>query len=450
MILILFAGLILVDVFGSLIYNLILPEAKLLEKISLGFLIGVGLLTLVLFILNLVGVPYSSTWSNFVLIMLTFFVLILNYIFGRKLPFRRSVINMNSIFGKLTGIEVFFVSCILILCASSLLYTLYWPIKDWDTLVLYDFRAITFVRTGFMYDGIARGYFFGYPLFTSLAHTWIYSLGGQNPYFFYSLLYMSFVVAVFCMLLRFMSRKLALFWTIISAIPAEIYIQSTFAYTNLPYTIYFVLGCLFLILWEKFGEKRYIVLSAMLIGLSTWVRSTDPFWIIPLVLTIVFAFARRRYLDVVIYSFLFLLMRQPWLVFEKLAGDSGDTLLVVAPKLTTILLSIPNLDHLIKVTIFIWNNVLIYQIYLLIPLVSSTLIVLLLKKKLTRALFITLSLVLTSYLFIFIGTYVFSFIAPYWEEIADSATRMSIMLIPLTIFGISLNWATIFSSGENS
>ena len=200
-------GLLLTVLFGFLVSYALSSRLHPIERLGLAYLLGIGLLTFLMFLSFLIGLKFTLINTLFVLTVATIILLLLTRNIRSK--FRLEMKELFSLL-KFSFIEKIFVFILIILFIYSLINSLYWPVADWDALAIYDFRAKVFAMTGGMAEGIDRGYFFGYPLLVSLANAWVYLLGGDNPKLIYSLFYISFIFVFYGVIRRLCSRRLAL------------------------------------------------------------------------------------------------------------------------------------------------------------------------------------------------------------------------------------------------
>lgn len=435
-------GVLAVILFGYLVVNFLYPKFKVLEKFALGYLLGFGLFTLTLFIANIKGVPYKLFESSIILLLLIVVGYFLNVIFktSRYLKPSISLTELKERFLKLSSWEKFIFSSLVFLGLSSLLINLYWPITDWDSLVLYDFRAKVFLVTGFMDEAISLGYFFGYPLLTSLSHMWIYLLGGENPMFLYTLFYLSLLVCFYYSLERAgVSRKVALIFTLLLASSTLIFEHSTWAYTNLPYTTFLLLGIVYAHQWVKEKNIRILILSALLIGFSIWTRTAEPFWMAITFSIIIIAILSRKFIHAILYPLIVVLIRNPWLnfVFEE-RGKRFVSEKSVVPIIGGMFDRL-SIDRIILVSGYLWDNIFSkYFVLIILFLLNLSLVPGIVKNKNVPALFlITVTLFLLC--MIVVGTFVMSYALKSWENIGGSAYRMSMILIPCLIFNIAIS-----------
>lgn len=418
----------MITTFGYFLFNLLVESENFLEKLSLGYLVGMGLSTLIFFVLNIIGVKYTTSNLFILLTVLNALIICLNL-------FLKKIGHIKIIPPNLKSYSFLEWSILILLTfffLTSLINNLYWPINDWDALTLYDFRGQVFALTGFMDPVFSiHRYYLGYPLLTSLSHTFVYLMGGKNPHFLYSINYIAFIVSFYYLVKRVMTRKIALLMSFLLAISFEIYDHSKLAYTNLPYTIYYCLGVIFLFFWIKNKNSKSLIISGILVGLSTWTRSSEPFWIVPLLVVFLILISQKKIFGILEYFLIFFSIKLPWDFYITNKGEDITNISQYSSLKLTLNLII---NRAFEVTNYFYLNVLkkealLYLIFLLGLFFIS---------KKDKAVFYFALMVLLNLAIIGGGIFLYSFIYPKWTTIGDSVSRMSMIFVPLIIFFISL------------
>ena len=268
---------------------------------------------------------------------------------------------------------------------------------------------------------------------TSLAHLWVYLLGGNSPVFIYSLFYLSLLLIFYGTLRRYSSRTISLIATLLLASTPLFFYQSMFAYTNIPYTAYIVSGTIYIFLWAKNGKKEYLILGALLTGLSTWTRSVEPFWLTNLFFVLAHSLYKKRYSAWVLYPAVFLTIQSPWRIFQKI--------LIHVPYVTdqirgsaSTLIGKFNIERAGLVLSYLYSSV--FTSWGLSAILFIIIIFVNFFSRQWKWNFEFLILIFANLLLLFLGTYVFSFGVNSWLLIPDSARRMSMFFIPLFYFYI--------------
>jgi hypothetical protein len=419
--------IILITIFGSLIVKVLIKELKPLLVMSTGFLIGLGLLTFILFAISWIGIRITnlSIWSS--VIFMLFATSIPFYLLKRKINFDKL---------KLLRIESAGLLLIAFILALSFLLSVYFPITAWDALALYDFRAKVIADAGYFVQ-ISKNYnyFSHYPLHTSLTHTIIYLTGNLNPQFIYSIYLLVFSV-IFYMFLKALTKKnIALISTILLITTPDIFEHSTLAYTNLPYTVLYVSGIIYLFFAFLKENDGYLMISSLLIALSTWVRSDLPFWLTGILFALFYSIKSRRIRPFLLYLIPFMIIQQTWNRFASMSFGNGYSTSGQLSEAGTSLLKNLDISRFFEICSYLYVNIISNWGPLLVLFVIC-MIVNIFKKRTSSI--ILLAIIIVNLVGLFVGTYVFSFKVAEWKEIADSAARMSMFFPPLIIFYSSL------------
>lgn len=430
---------ILLMVVGYFIASL-LGVKKKLEALGLSYLLGSGLIT-ILFLINHFLFKLDLGAINFLLSAVGS-VLALIFI-SIKLKRKNDLFNFKfnkflQILKELSCIEKFILIFILLLVGYTMLENYVWPITDWDALALYDFRARVMAITGNMREGVELGYFFQYPPFTSFLHVFGYIFGTERVKIVYSFLYTSLLIIFYSLLKRKQNRLISLVGTLLLAVDTFIFNHSIMAYTNLAYVVFISIGLVYLIFWlEKFNRTDLMV-GAILVALSTWVRASDPFWYLG-ILIIIFGLIKSKknikigmvliIFTIILYKFWDSYVSTVNIISQNSSRESVylQVLLTNSDHLSSLIKSIP------EILVYFWQNV-INVINYLLPLGIFTFFYDLRNKNLIN-IYIYLTLMISLFL-ILIGIFIFSLYYQTWNMIGDSLQRMSMVLIPLIVFAI--------------
>lgn len=433
---IMLAGLFLVDIF--------IPKSNILERISLGFLVGTNIFTILLFILNWkFSVSYNLNNSLIVLIGFLLLSFLANFVTRKINKTKGWGLRLSFSLKKFTRLEKTIIGFLLLLIVSVVISNFYWPVKDWDALAVYDFKAISFSTTGYMDDAIGRGYFTAYPMFGSLMHTFIYLTGVNSPMFFYSLLYIS-MLSVFYFLLRKVSgRSMSLVGVLVLASNPLIFNHATMAYQNLPYTIYFALGVIYFSIGLENNHRSYLLLGGLVFALSNWVRMEFfLFFYLIIALYVLRAFITKKYnkkiiIPIILSSILVYLVRYVWQGFiaEKFNTDSVNIGKSIGIYIQT-MLQVPNMSHLSGFFGYILKG--FSMSFSFLPIIYFLCLFylayrrrLLLSKRLGLLL-----LPLWGMVYIIVGSYIFSLSYFGWLEILESFYRLIMSFLPIYYYSI--------------
>lgn len=421
---------------GMLLINLLDPARNILDKFSLGFLSYIGIGTFLWFLINVFGIPYTKLSANTIIILSTCILIILNLVYKRFRIVRKYRVNI--LFSKW---EIITISLLLFLFFSSLAYNFYWPVKDWDSLAIYDFRAIIFSQTGYPWQLSNFSYYLQYPFNTSLIHTYLYLNKISNPMPVYSLIYIFFCSSFYFSLRHKINRLHSLFLTFILAVTTVFFDHSTMAYTNLLFSAYYILSFIYLIYWIDRNEKskfRYFALSVIFLVLSIWTRFNEPLWIANIAVVVVYSLRSKKWLYPLYYALLIILVRQIWLNYINgiSPGDFPEQIGSLYQSYW-VLLSKVDIARLVDVFVYLSNSI--------SPLLGSLLFVFMLllyknrKSLVKNSNLYFLIFFVSNIIVIYSGTLIFSYILPEWKEISNSIYRMTMYLVPFFIFNVAFS-----------
>ncbi|KKQ95042.1 MAG: hypothetical protein UT21_C0009G0007 [Candidatus Woesebacteria bacterium GW2011_GWA1_39_11b] len=436
---------ILIVVFGYLFSSLIIRGLPLAERGGLSYLLGMGIVTLLLFFSSWVGIKITAV-SVLTIVSGLIALLLFVFVFLRR-KVEINLPNVQLIFRKLSWPEKIICLVIGVAISFSLLIALYYPVYVWDALALYDFTAKIVAQTGYFVQ-IANQYFYfaQYPLLVPLGHTIVYLFGGSNPQFIYSLYFFSFAVIFYSVIRKKSSRLIALFATLLLVTNPILFAHSTIAYTNLPYTTFYVIGIIYLYTAVIRNRLDYLFISSLLIGFSTWARSAEPLWLTEILIVLIYAVHKKSIYPALIFLFPFLVIQQPWNVFQ--ARLYGLTLSTVGQLslIPTILSAGIDFKRILDVSLYIYRNIIqswgpIFMIFLIVVFFD-------IKNRFNNKSLIMLLIILANFMAVYIGTYLFSIRFEEWKAIPDSAVRMSMFFPPLMIYYISLVLGLVSSKSK--
>lgn len=357
-------GFALTLFFGYLIVLSISDRLSGEEKIALSFGFGLGFLTLLMFYLSrleviltplniILSIVFISAllkifflrrkkifpkikislrdfrWLLISLPALLFVLFIFNKIKILFLPQAflilaalGGLLTLGSILFKKTKLSTLLMATIIFFCFLTVLVMgIYWPIHEWDSLALYDFRGKLFFwqqSVSFPQDLPNFNYYVVYPYLTSIVHAFTYLLNGQNPKFIYSLFYGALLLIFFSFLRKETNLRISLFFTLLLGSTSFLLEQAASSYTNLPFAFYQITGALFLYRFLKSKKMENITLSGISLGLSAWTRpAAEPFFLACLLVLLVANFSWRKVLSPLIFLAIYLLVGYPWQIYVK-------------------------------------------------------------------------------------------------------------------------------------
>lgn len=391
------------------------PIEEKIERISLSFILGSGLTTLLWFYVNHLGFALDLPTFICTGIGLT--------LFGYFLKFKYKYQYADLISQKLLGKEYYIAIYIFLLLIIAFIIGLYNPLTAWDSLALYDFRGHAIALNHSLKDIVDFPYYLSYPLMTSLVHAIVYMLGGLSAQGIHAIFFASFIGIIFGRMTKWTNRYYALITCLAVATQYEIYTHATFAYTNLPYLVYLVSGLLYAV-------SPSFILSGILIGLSTWTRSSEVFWLIGIVILLWQGFRSKRVFSAVFSIVIILSIKYSWTSFVgNILLSLGQT---EAPRISRFNAEAFSMivANSISIAKYVYWNILLP--YVGIWLLTIPLLIIGVVKRNFKIYMFLVSIILTASMTVG-GVMIFSTYFRTWNQIGDSARRMILFVGPLTI-----------------
>lgn len=416
-------------IFSALLIHRLLPSLHLTEKLGLGYLFGYGGLTLLLFGFGTINLSLSGGLAT----VLTIFFLITSLILYLTSP--KTKVKKTP---KWQPQEKLLLGAILLLGLAALLYSFWGVVSTWDALTLYDFRARRIVESGgfSLAANLQGSYFFGYPLHTSLSHVWLYLTGWTSPLIFYVSTYLSLLLVVYGRLRSEQGRMATLLGVFMLALAPHYFWHSQIAYTNLPYSTFIGLGTIYCYAYARSGKLSYLLISSLLTGLSTWVRSVEPFWLVnlgTLVLAIVF---NRQYLSLIIPLTIILPIERVWKLYKAIAQSSlAESSLAQIVSTTQTITQTAQSEAGLSILTMSAQYFFTHALRPYAPVIILFLLTLLIKSvSRSREWWLEFQ-VASYYLLAYLGTFVFATSQSYWQQIPGSLERMMMFVSLPIIYG---------------
>jgi hypothetical protein len=270
---------------GVLIVRAVLPDAGSFERIALGYGLGVGSLTWLLFLLSWWGVPLTVPT-----ILFAFFFLAAGSLLARKLQGNRALpspaivhSDSGSRLGRLDIAGWVLLGMFgLVLFAVSVGLSYYM----WDSMAIWSVKGYGIALEGSIFaarqwgsKGIA------YPLNLPIAISVFYRFDGDLlpgskmlfPGFFITLL------ASLRIYLRRLNLPVLLAWGVVFTVgTVPLLLQySMVGYANIAFAYYYALGLMWIGIGLSAGDGRRYVVGALLLAFSIWTRLEGlEFWLI--------------------------------------------------------------------------------------------------------------------------------------------------------------------------
>ena len=252
----------------------------LLESLFVSFGLGLGVLSLEMFIFFILNLKFSLLGIIGPWILLFIFNLVLYYAAGKNstgYKIKETKYTSGNYF------IYFIIACLGFTVLYAFFRALIKPIEAYDAIAIYAIKSKIF----FMAKSIPHDYFRAagllfphpdYPLNIPLSETFVYMfLGRINEQLVKSVFPLYYVAALGILyfgIRRFSSRTYALVFTFILASVSQFNNFATNGYMDLPLAYYYLAGTLFLFYWFRETDKTgFLYISAIMTALAGWTKN---------------------------------------------------------------------------------------------------------------------------------------------------------------------------------
>ncbi|HID63732.1 MAG TPA: hypothetical protein EYP49_13490 [Anaerolineae bacterium] len=310
---------------GILITSLLVPDARFVERLALGYGIGLGLATLVMFCLSAVSIVLSA---QAIATALAFAVLAFGAILWRYKPgalvlraggvHPRDKSDFHRFYPWKRALTLVIAITVLLTTLANSVIALYWPIRSWDAVAIWGVKGKAIAASGTITSleyGAHPYYPLHWPLMISLASI----LDGDK--LVKALLSLTFAALLavfysnlrrFCGLLRSWLATLALATT-----PFLLY-HSTIAYANLTMSFYYTASVLYLLNYFHHRKLGSLLLSGLMAGIATWTRPEGLLLLgLNLLVLLIFSLRRKLLRSSLLYILPPCCFVFPWIVYSK-------------------------------------------------------------------------------------------------------------------------------------
>lgn len=430
-----FIDLLLIILVALPLVQFLAPGTNVWEKIALGYFVGFGIVTYGVF-LSHIWFSVPITFGLYALIMAVLFLigiwlnrtqLLKNFqtfkVEALRKKFLASVSNVN--WFKYAVIILVFLPPLLSVFIDS-----YWPIRDWDAITLYDFRAKVVYITHNFQPLIEQysNYYFAYPMFTSLSNAYFYFFGYANPMAFYGANFLFFAIIFYSRLRSKLGFVAAAFFTALISYTFPIFSHSLIAYANLPYTTFLVAGYLYLFTWVTEGKSNWFWIGCLLLGISIWNRDAEPFWVSALLLVAIQSYRLKNFKFIGYFIANVVFFMAPWAWYKGLVVP--DTTSTHALSLTHSILTLTS-KHLVNMVVYLFRY--FVEPYMLMHAIFIISLIIFIQNRNYKA-WPVLVVIVSNYLIVLAGTGYLSLTYSKWLNVGGSLERMVLFFIPLSIF----------------
>lgn len=298
-------ALVLCYLLGVSVLLLISRKYSLAELAGYSFLIGIGIETFFLFLLDVIGIRYSQG----VLIGLNVAaILAINGANFRSLIQLKNEWKAPDISLKNINLVAVFLFCIIAyLFYAITVKNLFWPATEHDTIGSFDklgrIMAIEGKLKISLFDYNLEGAGGVYPPLYHGALAYVYIFGGITAKIITTLFFLSLLTTFYSLVNSYTGSTAAAFFTLALMVTPELFSHAALGLGNLPTTAYVSSAALATFAWIDKRNRKFFWLGAVLMAFVIWIRSDTVVFIAAALLLIVIDFLRiKNWKDALVYA----------------------------------------------------------------------------------------------------------------------------------------------------
>jgi hypothetical protein len=155
--------------------------------------------------------------------------------------------------------------------------------------------------------------------YVQLSYAYIYSLGAEMSKIVPALMYLSFLIAFYGVVVRSGGHLCGALATLFMMITPEMLGFSSLSITNVMHAVFASLGIIYMVLWLRGRRSSDLLLCGILLGANVWARREGVVFIGAALLILLYdAYRRREWKSLIQTSCLSLFPLVLWTIFSKL------------------------------------------------------------------------------------------------------------------------------------
>jgi len=314
-------GILLCYLTGCSVVMAVSRRFSLAEIIGYSFLVGMGVETIFLFLLDIVQLHYTS----FLLIALNLFVIIA---LNRKFPetitaFKEKYTELRAGALSINYVALFLFSIIAYLFYTITIKNLFWPPAEGDSITSFDKLARVIAMEGklkislFQYN--LQGAAGVYPPLFHGSFAYVYIFGAETPKIVITFFFLSLLLIFYSFVKSYTNAIAAMLFTLILMATPELYAHAALALGNMPTAAYICGAVLSTYMWLDRDDEKYFWMGAIMMGFSVWIRSDAIAFVIAVLCMIAIkVWQNKDYKRLLIFAVIALVPFVSWLLYVKL------------------------------------------------------------------------------------------------------------------------------------
>ncbi|WP_297094219.1 glycosyltransferase family 39 protein [uncultured Draconibacterium sp.] len=319
-----YLSILLAFLLGFSFLRFVAGRFSFIEILGLSFPVGIGVVTFVMFLLNILGITLSRT--N----LITAIVLITVAFYYKLIMKPKLIVEGYNTISKKTFWQVGrfnLIWFVFVLAVVGVLFfvtkkSLYTPTFSTDSVSSFDLYAKAIAHEGTLLNSLiydkAVGFGAAYPPLTAFSLSYVYIFGFQSSKIIPALLFISFIVSFYSLILKNISSTPAIIATFGLVVAPELLAQSALNTTSVPNAMYASLGLMALFTWYKRNEMKYFYLSIILLSFNGWIRSEGIVYILTGLLFVFYVQLPKRQFKKMYLYILCLVPFVAWQLFLKM------------------------------------------------------------------------------------------------------------------------------------
>lgn len=322
-------GLIVIYVLGWSLLNRISGKLSVLEKTGLAFLVGIGIESFIMFLLDILGIRFNIT-NLLIISIILISVLNLKYLRESREVFSkiRDYKFQKPSFSGLNLVWLIFALLVVVLVYGSVSKSLFWPTSAYDNVAGYDLMGKVMAAEGAIQNSLFEvdnvpisglGNRAKYPPLVASSFAFAYMCGLETSKIMTSMFFISFVILFYGLLKKFTTDTAAIFFTFFVIISPEYFAFTSLSTTNIPTAFYAAGALIYLYLYLKEERADYLIIAALLMGLTSWARSDSLVFNMAGFFVLIYHF-RKNLLrkELLLYVLLTFLPFLSWMVYSNI------------------------------------------------------------------------------------------------------------------------------------
>ena len=337
----LIAGIVIVIAIGFILLNDISLQFSWYEKIGLSFPIGIGIQTMLMAVINLLGIPL--TVPNIFIADGILILALLYPLYRRKEEV--AAYYKNSLHFTTHGYNLVWLSFI-----GDILYQeymnfakcIYIPTFDRDSLAGFDtigyviaqehtLKDLSLFQPDYMPQINRAGSYITYAPMLQLSYAFVYLLGAETSKLIPALIYLFFLIAFYGSLHRVIGKTGAATTTFFMMITPEMIGFSSLSATNVIHAVSASLGIIYLALWFRKRETKDLYLGSLLLGINIWTRTDGIVFIAAALLAVLIDCIKNKHWKSILPVTASLIPALLWVIFMKISHFYAESIAIVRP-----------------------------------------------------------------------------------------------------------------------